>query len=105
MAGALSIKRMTLRPVIRWSKAFSHRSNTRPIIHAFALASYITPRLLRLIRLKHRGFKYLPITSGLSLSVSLAFAQSATVNRSLFFFLPLKRVVASFVSGSSLLTH
>ena len=44
---------------------------------------------------KHRGFADFPITSGLSLSVLVAFVQSSIVIRSLSFFFPFTGFVAN----------
>ena len=99
---ALSIRRITLRPAIFKSNFLSHFWNNIFVIHAFLLASYVTRRLWRLIDLKQWGLGDLPITNDIILSVSLALVQSATVNRSLFFFFPFKRTVANVVFGSRL---
>src|SRR5260363_116715 len=100
---ALSNKRITLRPAIFLSNSLSQDWNNTIVIQAFLLAPYVIPSLLRLTFLKQRGFGDLPITNGfIFLSVPSALVQSAKVNLSLSFFLPLRRTVASVVSGSRL---
>jgi len=58
--------------------------------------------LLILTCLKHRGFAYLPIIKGFSLSDPSEFAHKAIERRSLFFFRPEILCVANVRSGSKL---
>lgn len=55
--------------------------------------------------LKHRGFAYFPIIKGGNLCDPSAFAHKAIERRSLFFFRPERRLVASVLSGSNLQLH
>src|SRR5205823_11656417 len=81
------------------SRHLTQRSKTSLFIHAFLFASYLTPRFSFEMFLKHHGFADFPMTSGLSLSVPVAFVQSRTVIRALSFFFSLTACVASVWSG------
>lgn len=68
------------------SSSRNHFPNKKLVIQAFRLDSYVTDKLLTF--LKHLGFTNLPMTKGLSFSMPVMFAVSATVSLSLLFLPP-----------------